>query len=382
MKRIKAVKKKAAEAAEAAKQKATDIANSDTTKEILEQSKQLAQKTADEAVRTGKKVGSLAKEKAEKTAKVVADTVQAEDTKKAVQKAKETVVATTKTAVRTGKKVKETVVATTKTAVKVVDKQTDKYIPQTKKNVAKKMDLAEAAINPLYQDAKRKISDKANEVIDFGNKTALKIAHRVSHKVLNKAGKSMAKAAGADPDMPSVIRSTIESTVDNVVKDIKIQMDENLELMIRGTDDEQKKKILADPPDCCRPNPYHWFKAWILYTMFPHDKSIWAQLRNPWYYIFTIISLSPYGVSQIWWLLMFILRDKHDEYQLVNFIVSIKVAGFFSVGVIPTFLGVFKYIECANSSSNPCSTNGPGMQESFQFWFGKSHPCFKFTVLR
>ena len=48
--------------------------------------------------------------------------------------------ATTKTAVRTGKKVKETVVATTKTAVKVVDKQTDKYIPQTKKNVAKKMD--------------------------------------------------------------------------------------------------------------------------------------------------------------------------------------------------------------------------------------------------
>ena len=76
------------------------------------------------------------------------------------------------------------------------------------------------------------------------------------------------------------------------------------------------------------------------------------------------------------------LRDKHDEYQLVNFIVSIKVAGFFSVGVIPTFMGVFKYIECANSSSNPCSTNGPGMQENFQFWFGKSHPCFKFTVLR
>ena len=366
MKRIKEAKNKAVEAAKTAKQKATEIANSDTTKEILEQSKQLAQKTADEAVRTGKKVGSLAKEKAEKTAKVVADTVhsEAEDTKKAVQKAK------------------ETVVATTKTAVKVVDKQTDKYIPQTKKNVAKKMDLAEAAINPLYQDAKRKISDKANEVIDFGNKTALKIAHRVSHKVLNKAGKSMAKAAGADPDMPSVIRSTIESTVDNVVKDIKIQMDENLELMIRGTDDEHKEKILADPPDCCRPNPYHWFKAWILYTMFPHDKSIWAQLRNPWYYIFTIISLSPYGVSQIWWLIMFILRDKHDEYQLVNFIVSIKVAGFFSVGVIPTFLGVFKYIECANSSSNPCSTNGPGMQESFQFYFGKSHPCFKFTVLR
>ena len=153
--------------------------------------------------------------------------MQSEDTKKAVQKAKE-VAATTKTAVRDwpGKHV----VATT-AAVKVVDKQTDKYIPQTKKNVAKKMDLAEAAVNPLYKHAKRKISDKANEVFDWGNKTTLKIAHRASHKILNKAGKSMAKAAGADPDMPSVIRSTIESTVDNVVKDIKIQMDENLELI-------------------------------------------------------------------------------------------------------------------------------------------------------
>ena len=183
---------------------------------------------------------------------------------------------------------------TTKAAVKVVDKKTDEYIPQTKKKVAKKIDMAEAAINPIYKDAKRKISDKTNQVYDWGNKKTLQIAHQASHKILDKAGKSMAKAAGADPDMPSVIRSTIESTVNNVVKDIKIQMDENLELMIRGTDEEQKSKILADPPDCCRPNPYHWFKAWILYTMFPHDKSIWAQLKNPWYYFFTLLSLFPF----------------------------------------------------------------------------------------
>ena len=49
---------------------------------MLEQSKQLAQKTADEAVRTGKRVGSFAKEKAEETAKVVVDTVQSETRKR------------------------------------------------------------------------------------------------------------------------------------------------------------------------------------------------------------------------------------------------------------------------------------------------------------
>ena len=46
-------------------------------------------------------------------------------------------------------------------------------------------------------------------------------------------------------------------------------MDENLELMIKGTD-EDIKKILANPPDCCCPDPYHWFKAY--YTPFPTIK--------------------------------------------------------------------------------------------------------------
>ena len=143
-------------------------------------------------------------------------------------------------------------------------------------------------------------------------------------------------------------------------------MDENLEVIIQGTDEHVQKRILEEPNDCCCPNPYHWFKAWVLYTMFPHDKSVWAQLKNPWYYVFTIISLCPFGISQGWWLLMFLLRDKHDEYQLVNFIVSIKVAGFFSIGIIPTFLGIFNYLNFAEE--NTCSKNGPGMvSENFVF---------------
>ena len=51
--------------------------------------------------------------------------------------------------------------------------------------------------------------------------------------------------------MPIAIRSTIESTVNNVIKDIKIQMDENLVLMISGTDEEPvflpTHQTVADP---------------------------------------------------------------------------------------------------------------------------------------
>ena len=58
------------------------------TKKAVQKAKETVVATTKTAVRTGKKVGSLAKEKAEKTAKVVVDTVQSEDTKKAVQKAR------------------------------------------------------------------------------------------------------------------------------------------------------------------------------------------------------------------------------------------------------------------------------------------------------
>jgi hypothetical protein len=357
----------------------------------MNKSKEIASKTATQAIKTGKDVGSFAKKKAGDIADDINEVANAEDKQKAIAKIANKTAAD---AVSTGKNVgsfakkkadavvqlatsedtqkaiastKKAVVASTKSAIKIVDKKADKYIPQTKQNIAINLDKAGASINPIYKDAKRKISENANKLHDWGNKKTLEIAHAAGHKILDKAGSSMARAAGSDPDMPNIIRSTIKSTVDDVVKDIKIQMDENLELMIKGTEEEYKQKILANPPDCCCPNPYHWFKAWILYTMFPHDKSIWAQLKNPWYYVFTIISLFPFGVSQVWWVLMFILRDKHDEYQLVNFIVSIKIAGFISVGVIPTFLGVFTYLSCANNADKPCSTHGPGMVENFLF---------------
>ncbi len=384
MKHVKAAQKKAAEAAKAAKEKANELANSEKTKDLLNKTKELANKTANEAVRTGKRVGSFAKEKVDDIAEDIQEVAKAENKQKAIQKiAKNTAkemaqtgekvvknvveVATSEDTKKAIAKTQKAVVSTTNSAIKVVDKKTDKYIPQTKKRVEKHINKAAATVNPIYKDAKRKISDRTKQLHDWGNQKTLEIAHTAGVKILDKAGNSMARAAGSDPDMPNAIRTTIKATIDDVVKDIKIQMDENLELMIKGTDEEYKKKILANPPDCCCPNPYHWFKAWVLYTMFPHDKSIWAQLKNPWYYIFTIISVFPFGVSQGWWVLMFLLRDKHDEYQLVNFIVSIKIAGFLSVGVIPTFLGVFTYLSCANNPDQPCSTHGPGMVENFLF---------------
>ena len=348
MKHAKLLKKKADEAAKTAAEHAKTaaehakkVANSETTQNMLNTGKDLAMKAGETAVSAGKRAGSIAKDTAEDAKNAVVTVATSKETKEALQRTKNTVVATT------GK------------ALDAVDKTTDKYAPGAKKTVNQTIKKAEAKVNPLMKDAKRKISDQKTKALDWGNKKTLEIAKLASEKILDKAALSMTQAAGSDPDMPDVIRSTIKSTVDDVVEDIKIQLDENLELVIQGTDEHVKERILEEPAGCCQPNPYHWLKAWILYTMFPHDKSVWAQLKNPWYYFFTIISLAPYGVSQGWWLVMFLFRDKHDEYQLVNFIVSIKVAGVFSLGIIPTFIGIYNYLNCA--PENTCDAEGPGV---------------------
>merc|ERR1711871_244960 len=131
--------------------------------------------------------------------------------------------------------------------------------------------------------------------------------------------------------------------------------------MIMDTDKHVKERIMAEDPGCCRPNCYRWLRAWILYTMFPHDRSIWKQLKNPVFWIFTIISLLPWGISQGWFILIFLLRDKHDEFQLIDFIVKVKTAGAISVGLIPTFMGIAAYMNCANSTDRLCSEYGPGL---------------------
>ena len=64
-------------------------------------------------------------------------------------------------------------------------------------------------------------------------------------------------------------------------------------------------------------------RAAALYSLDPHDKSAWARLRDPRYWLLQLPSYVPvYGIPQIWWLVQLVLRDRRDEYQLVNFIIG------------------------------------------------------------
>ncbi len=86
-------------------------------------------------------------------------------------------------------------------------------------------------------------------------------------------------------------------------------------------------------------------RGFILYHMFPYDRSIWKSVKNPFWILFTIIGLVPI-MGQFWWLFVFLIKDKSIEHQLCEFIIGFKVSQFLSLGIISTVIGVLKYIRC------------------------------------
>lgn len=121
-------------------------------------------------------------------------------------------------------------------------------------------------------------------------------------------------------------------------------------------------------------------RAWVLYNLSPCDKSIWACLRLPMWWVLNGIGLIP-TLNHAWWLLLFLFKDKSDEYQLCDFIIGSEAARFFrwvtwsedrmcfcgrsnvhvcSVGCWSLVMGALKYYLCTTLFDlYPCPLWGP-----------------------
>eukprot|EP01016_Furgasonia_blochmanni_P040021 TRINITY_DN5058_c0_g1_i2.p1 TRINITY_DN5058_c0_g1~~TRINITY_DN5058_c0_g1_i2.p1 ORF type:complete len:369 (+),score=43.53 TRINITY_DN5058_c0_g1_i2:346-1452(+) len=113
--------------------------------------------------------------------------------------------------------------------------------------------------------------------------------------------------------------------------------------------------------------PWVWFRNWYLYTTDPYDHTIWRQMKWFSWWLLLIVSLVPvYGVQQITFLLYFLMIDKRDEYQLVNFILSFKKLQFITFGCINGITGYVGYFLCSvRNEADPkkyadCILEGPG----------------------
>jgi len=162
------------------------------------------------------------------------------------------------------------------------------------------------------------------------------------------------KSSTDDPDMPRVVARAKDGTIDTMWPDIREEIMIQAAVLVDG----DRKKEITTSPACC-------LLAFLRYHIFPFDKTIWGQLKDPVWIIFTVVSLLPIaGLCPLMFLFIFCIIDKFDEYQLITFILQFKGTQFLSWGIIRTIVGYFTYLSCvtvpADDAGHKCNTAGPG----------------------
>jgi hypothetical protein len=105
-------------------------------------------------------------------------------------------------------------------------------------------------------------------------------------------------------------------------------------------------------------------RARILYASSPCDKTTWQLTREPAWVLLTLLGLAPYGLGTAWWLLMFVLHDKRDEFQLCNFIVGFMFSKFLG-GCALLVYGAMLYYLCATRDQPSCHVDGPRVSQVY-----------------
>jgi hypothetical protein len=183
----------------------------------------------------------------------------------------------------------------------------------------------------------------------------------VKQKLLEILGRLVDRMPGLmkmitdDPEMPGCVARGKDRLIDSVWPDIREEI--MWELAVKLDGEKLPDELIRPGVDC--------FRAFWRYHLFPFDKGIWGKLRDPVFIAFTLCTLLPiYGWAQIIFAFVFIIIDKADEFQLINFILSFKGMQFITMGVIRALQGFAMFMLCTTGRGHPdkhdCEDEGPG----------------------
>lgn len=227
-----------------------------------------------------------------------------------------------------------------------------------------------ARVSQSPGEASRLAAEKARQAADAAkgarNNMVKSTTERSIDWALRTSGKSI-KESLVEDDAPQFIKSATESIFDAVWPDIA----KEVKLNVMEAIDEKLDKRLVARRQPRQVKGLRKLRAWFLYSFQPYDLSTYHAVRRP-STIFLLVWSSLPGLHSAFWLLMFLLMDKRDEYTLINFILSFKSLQFFTLGFIGLLVGAAQYHWCLTASltTNTCDTSGPGSGHFFYFFIG------------
>jgi hypothetical protein len=88
---------------------------------------------------------------------------------------------------------------------------------------------------------------------------------------------------------------------------------------------------------------------------------MWKKIKHPvWWIIFLIALVPRYGICQIWYMLIFLIIDRGDEFQLVQYIMGFKAVQFLNLGIVSALVGAGQYYIClAQTNTHSCDDFAP-----------------------
>lgn len=199
--------------------------------------------------------------------------------------------------------------------------------------------------------------------------------HRTVRKYLEKALDVVAdrlKKSLKDPHMPKYLKSNIDIAIEQFMPDVKVEIFRKTRALFRQssvavlTNGQQPVSSAGDKQEL---SLFRKVRGHILYHLFPFNKSIWMSFKDPWWLALSCVGIFPV-VGQLWWLFLFLIKDKTNEHQLCQFIIGFKVAQFITLGILHSMLGIMAYVRCiVQGSLEICQQGGPALEMWNAFFF-------------
>jgi len=199
-----------------------------------------------------------------------------------------------------------------------------------------------------FLEEKSKLMQRAAEKKEEIKAKALELSGPIIDKALDKIKEKVKAGATKDPAMFPWAKRVVGTIVDIVWVDVKLEASEKLKAALL-----EKEKIDHGSPPCF--GGPAWMRAFILYHFLPYDKAIWGQLRDPGWWLLTIITMLPiFAVRTIFFTVLLVcLACPHrpDEFQLVKYVMRFKGSQFITGGFIAGLRGAFEYLNCVTFSN-------------------------------
>ncbi|CAJ1362617.1 unnamed protein product [Effrenium voratum] len=209
------------------------------------------------------------------------------------------------------------------------------------------VEKAEGAVEAVVEKAEDAIKTAASEfeaASESGLQTVKRFVEaklRTTLKAILKNVPPAIKDATDDKDLPKFAKEVKDDGIDIMWHDIQVEIIREIEEGAFGEEEE------PDAPGCC------CCINFVRYHLYPYDRGLPGVFQDPFFLLCFFIALCPlFSIAPYMFLLIFLVIDKSDEFQLLFFILQVRGMQFPSDGMLAVYIRFVELFLCVQNGKD------------------------------